>query len=167
MSSVFYHKLERSDIALTHSHSETVHSPDEMTQRAYELLKESGFKLTKKRRELIDIFSNDQRYFKATEIHERLSADRPTMSYNTTYRNLYDFAEIGILEMTEYNQEQMFKVSCFPNTHHHHFICTQCGKVIPIHACPMDQVESDLSGAEIQSHRFEVFGLCPQCAQAG
>lgn len=147
-----------------HHHHPEEHTVEEIIQEAIELLKSSGFKLTNKRKEIIDIFANDQRYFKATEVHDILSAENPTMSYNTTYRNLYDFTEIGILEVTEYNQEQMFKISCFPDHHHHHFICTNCGKVLPIHACPMENIESDLTGVQIQSHRFEVFGLCSDCA---
>lgn len=140
------------------------HSFEETRDEAIAMLKEAGLKLTKKRQEIIDIFAQDQKYYRAIDVHDILSSENPTMSYNTTYRNLYDFTEIGILEVTEYNQEQLFKISCFPDHHHHHFICTNCGKVIPIHACPMAKIESELPGVQVQSHRFEVFGLCEECA---
>ena len=86
------------------------------------------------------------------------------MSYNTTYRNLYDFVKIGLLESTEYQNEQLFRISCEgEDHHHHHFICTNCGKTIPLEICPMDHIQTDLSQVEVQMHRFEVFGLCADC----
>ncbi len=146
------------------TYKEQNHSFEETRDEAIGMLKNAGLKLTKKRQEIIDIFARDQKYYRAIDIHDILSAENPTMSYNTTYRNLYDFTELGILEVTEYNQEQLFKISCFPDHHHHHFICTNCGKVIPIHACPMEKIETDLPGVKVQTHRFEVFGLCEECA---
>lgn len=133
-----------------------------------ERLKEAGFKMTKKRKEILEIFIEEGKYLRAKDIHEELTNKYPSMSYNTTYRNIYDFIEIGILESTEYNQEQLFKINCIDSAddadhHHHHFICRMCGKSIPLKACPMDNISTDLSGVLIENHRFEVFGLCEVC----
>lgn len=138
-----------------------------LIEEGMERLKEAGFKLTKKRREILTLFAANQRYITALNIHSALQASYPTMSYNTTYRNLYDFVDVGILETTEYQQEQLFRFSCHPHQdghhHHHHFICTNCGHTILLDACPLDHISTDLSEVEIQSHRFEVFGLCADC----
>ena len=58
-----------------------------------EKLKEAGFKSTKKRQEIIELFAENQRYLNAAFIHQEMSERYPTMSYNTTYRNIYDFVE--------------------------------------------------------------------------
>ncbi|UUX34351.1 Fur family transcriptional regulator [Fundicoccus culcitae] len=131
-------------------------------------LKAAGFKMTKKRQEILEIFIEEGKYLRAKEIHDRLTNKYPSMSYNTTYRNIYDFIKVGILESTEYNQEQLFKINCMDqehdsNHHHHHFICRLCGLSIPLKACPMDHIDTDLSDVLIESHRFEVFGLCATC----
>ncbi|MGX7108217.1 Fur family transcriptional regulator [Facklamia miroungae] len=141
---------------------------EELVNEGLKVLKNTGFKITKKRREILSLFAENQQYLSALAIHKALEAKYPTMSYNTTYRNLYDFVEVGILETTEYQQEQLFRYNCHlshdsSHHHHHHFICTNCGKTILLDACPMQQVTTDLSGVEIQSHRFEVFGLCAEC----
>lgn len=128
-------------------------------------MKDAGFKLTKKRREILEYFAKENRYLNALNVHAHMVKTYPTLSYNTTYRNLYDFVNIGILEGTEYNQEQMFRMACLGESHHHHFICTQCGVTIPLDACPMDHVTTDLSQVKIEWHRFEVFGKCRQCAE--
>lgn len=144
-------------------HHHESQAPEEIVEEALSQLKDQGFKMTKKRREIIEIFAHSSRYHTAKFIHQTLAQKYPTMSYNTTYRNLYDFVEEGILESTEYNQEQLFRISCQTDHHHHHFICTKCGMTIPLDACPMEDIRTDLSGVEVSSHRFEVFGLCGQC----
>lgn len=140
---------------------------EKLVQLGMDILKAGGFKITQKRRELLTIFAQNQRYLTAQNIHQALVKKYPTMSYNTTYRNLYDFVELGILESTEYQQEQLFRYNCFDtghaHHHHHHFICTNCGRTIQIEVCPMDQVKNYLQNVKIESHRFEVFGLCQSC----
>lgn len=142
----------------------------ELVAAGIEKLKEAGFKSTKKRQEIIELFAENQRYLNAAFIHQEMSERYPTMSYNTTYRNIYDFVEVGLLEATEFNQEQLFRINCHildqhsHHDHHHHFICRNCGLTLLLDACPMQQVTTDLSEVVIESHRFEVFGLCKNCA---
>ncbi|MGO4927689.1 Fur family transcriptional regulator [Fundicoccus sp. Sow4_D5] len=151
--------------------SKQISQTSELVTAGIKQLKAAGFKLTKKRQEIIELFAQTQRYLSATHIHQEMSERYPTMSYNTTYRNIYDFVEIGLLESTEYNQEQLFRFDCYllnekkvENHHHHHFICRECGLTLLLDACPMQQVTTDLTGVVIESHRFEVFGLCRECA---
>lgn len=157
---------------LSHDHNHTHHNhshtydAEELMTFGLKQIKESGLKMTKKRKELLEIFANDQRYMSAQTVHQVMSEQYPTMSYNTTYRNIYDFVELGILEATEYDQEQLFRIHCIGEGHHHHFICHQCGFTIPLDTCPMSQVETDLSDVVIEQHRFEIFGLCKKCAAA-
>lgn len=135
---------------------------------ALKQLRKHGFKITKKRKEILEIFNRNKRYMNAKTIHEELTKNYPTMSYNTTYRNIYDFVNTGILEATEYNGEQYFRKNCLENGHHHHhFICTNCGMAIPLKVCPMELniVEKAIEGLDVQSHRFEIFGLCQDCRE--
>lgn len=154
-----------------HNHeSNHEHSPssiEAMVEIGLKRFKDAGFKMTKKRKEILEYFAKEDRYVSALDVHKHMVEKYPTLSYNTTYRNLYDFVETGLLEGTEYNQEQMFRFACSPdsNHHHHHFICTSCGVTIPLDACPMSQVTTDLSMVTIESHRFEVFGKCANCSE--
>ena len=139
-------------------------NPEEIVAASLQILKEAGFKITQKRREIIEIFANEQSYHKAKEIYSYLAEKYPTMSYNTTYRNLYDFVDYGILETTEYQQEQLFRIACnHDHNHHHHFICTSCGMTIALDICPMNLLGDSLNDVQVDSHRFEVFGLCQAC----
>lgn len=133
-------------------------------EAAIQKLKEAGYKYTHKRERMIEVFSHEDRYLSAKQVQQLLEEEFPTMSYDTIYRNLYDFTHLKILEMTELNGEKRFRFGCNHSaTHHHHFICENCGRTKELAYCPMPEVEEALSGCKIQSHRFEIFGLCEDC----
>ncbi|EAC5411767.1 transcriptional repressor, partial [Listeria monocytogenes] len=67
---------------------------------------------------------------------------------------------------TELNGEQKFRFRCCQEVeHHHHFICTVCGKTEEIHMCPMNFFEEQLKGCSIEGHRFEILGRCADCCE--
>ena len=136
--------------------------------QALETLKANGLKYTKKRAAMISYLATSNRYVPARELHQFMSEEYPGLSYDTIYRNLHDFSEIGILEETELNGEMKFRFHCCVHSgdehhHHHHFICTSCGKTKELTLCPMDFFQDQLPGCTIESHRFEIFGRCEDC----
>lgn len=131
--------------------------------RAWEILKENGYKKTDKRELILNMFEETDRYLTARDLLDVLKKDFPGMSYDTIYRNLATFVELGILEETELNGERNFRMHCDVDHHHHHFICLQCGKVKEVSICPMEKMQELLPGYEIQAHKFEIYGKCPDC----
>lgn len=137
---------------------------DSTTQEALHKLKQHGLKHTKIREDIINLFVQEKRYLSAKYVQSTLEKENPSLSFDTIYRNLYSFVEIGILEMTELNNEKLFQVTCLRDDHHHHhFICQQCGKTIQLEMCPMDFFEQQLENCRLLSHRFEIFGVCSEC----
>jgi len=135
-------------------------------KEAMQQLKEHGFKYTKKRETIISYLAKTNRYVAAKELHDFLSRKYTGISYDTIYRNLRDFASIGILEDTELEGEMKFRFNCSiqgANHHHHHFICSVCGKTKEITTCPMEFFQDQLPGCSIEEHRFEIYGHCEDC----
>lgn len=133
------------------------------------LLKEKGYKYTDKRRAMIELLVKEDRYISARYVSEMLSEQFPGLSFDTIYRNLNTYEEIGILETTELKGEKHFKIGCVNvGHHHHHHICLNCGKAKTIHIDVCSNLNiKELEGYQIDSHKFEIYGLCPDCIRLG
>lgn len=136
---------------------------------AVKILKANNYKLTKQRQSLLNILANhEDRYMELTELDQLMRQEYPKMSYNTIYRNIKEFSEIGIVEenQNENDGKTEVKLDCNErHTHHHHFICNNCGKVRELQMCPLSFFSEQLPGAEIRGHHFELYGLCADCKQ--
>ncbi|MGM8211999.1 Fur family transcriptional regulator [Virgibacillus sp. W0430] len=129
------------------------------------LLNKNGYKTTKRRKDILDFFANADGYRTAKELNDFMESRYEGISFDTVYRNLHLYHELGILEGTELKGEKHFRMKCGDH-HHHHFICNDCGKTKKLDICPMDEVEALLKNFQVIGHKFEVYGLCPVCQNA-
>lgn len=136
------------------------------TNRALEKLKEHGYKYTDKREDMIAFFENSNGYRTARDLSKHMKPRYDGISFDTIYRNLNLFHDLGILEMTELEGEKHFRIKCDTNHHHHHFICLTCGKTTELDICPMNAIREELKEYRIEDHKFEVYGRCPECKSA-
>lgn len=134
-----------------------------MMDEAVRLLRQKGYKMTKRRKDILHFFTIDRdKYKTARSLYEYMEAKYPGMSFDTVYRNLHLYEQLNILEVTELNAEKHFRMAT-KDSHHHHFICKSCGIAKKIMFCPMDYVTDALAQYKIDDHKFEVYGRCPTC----
>ncbi|MDC3417897.1 Fur family transcriptional regulator [Aquibacillus salsiterrae] len=129
---------------------------------ALTILKEHGYKYTGKREDILSFFATEDRYRTAKDLLQYMEPNYSGISFDTIYRNLHLFREVGILESTDLNGEKHFRMKC-AHHHHHHFICKDCGLTKEIETCPMETVKTELQSFAIEDHKFEIYGLCPAC----
>ena len=137
-----------------------------MIDQALQLLKSHNYKITKQRRTMLEYLSGfRENYVNVTKIDEHMRELFPGISHDTVYRNIREFAEIGIFETKSRPNGTCVKYQCdFNQMHHHHFVCRKCGRVQEIKICPLD-FQKQLPGCVIEDHRFELTGLCSECAE--
>lgn len=133
-----------------------------IVEEAIQVLKDEGHKYTNKRRDMISLFVNEDKYISAKYIQESLKNEYAGLSFDTIYRNLYLFKDLNIVESTEIDGEMLFRIAC-KSHHHHHFICESCGMTKVIDFCPMEKIKTQIPDVEIASHKLEVYGKCEAC----
>jgi len=138
---------------------------DTTIEQAVAILRRNQLKITKQRQALIDyLVTYKDHYVAISEVDEHMRTLFPGMSHNTIYRNVKEFETLGLLELKAQANQTLVKYQCdFKHQHHHHFICSNCGKVQELEACPRDAFEAELPGCTITVHRIELYGLCADC----
>ncbi|AVQ36095.1 Fur family transcriptional regulator [Staphylococcus kloosii] len=132
------------------------------TEEAIQILKQDGHKYTDKRRDMLNIFVEEDKYINAKHIQQQMDTNYPGISFDTIYRNLHLFKDLNIIEGTELDGEMKFRIACTDH-HHHHFICERCGDTKVIEFCPMDAIQKHLPNVAINTHKLEVYGICEKC----
>ena len=93
-------------------------------------------------------------------------ADKLSIDQATCYRNLTLFRKIGLISDIVVGGQRMVELTDSFGSHHHHFSCGQCGKVIDFDS---ETIEAAISGAAgelgvaVSSHQLEIIGVCASC----
>ena len=137
---------------------------NEQLQEAVNALKNTTVRMTPQRHAILEYLHNSMSHPTADEIYKALEGKFPNMSVATVYNNLRVFKEVGIVKELTYGDSSS-RFDCV-TTDHYHVICTECGKIVDFHYPGLDEVETlaeHVTGFEIESHRMEVYGTCPEC----
>jgi Fe2+ or Zn2+ uptake regulation protein len=139
------------------------------TEQFATALDRAGYAMTEPRRVVATLVEQRDGHFTALDLvndarHRRLGVGRATI-----FRALELFGELGLVERLDLPNGEHAYVACEPQ-HHHHVVCKRCGRGSEIADCGIDELAAAVerqTGYAIDTHRFELFGLCPNCrAQA-
>ena len=129
------------------------------------VLRRHGYKLTPQRRAVIRTIASSQDHLTPAEIYERVHQDYPNIGLVTIYRTLDMLAKLELIcELHTGGSCHSYTISA--PEHHHHLICSNCGKVVDFTGYNLSELEQRLSletGFEIEGHLLEFIGLCQAC----
>jgi Fe2+ or Zn2+ uptake regulation protein len=126
-------------------------------------LEESGLRCTPQRYAVMAFLTEQKRHPTAAEIFEAVNRVDPRSSRATTYNNLRDLVEAGLVrEVAVEGRGARFDVK---GVRHHHFICDRCGNVEDIAWYDVPKPASASLGKRIVREYEVIFrGLCAKCA---
>ena len=108
-------------------------------------------------------------FVSAQDLHLVLRNHGSTVGLATVYRALADLASAGEADSIQATSaagtaETLFR-AC-GQSHHHHLICTSCGKTVEIAAATVEKWADAIAvenGFTETSHVIEIYGRCTAC----
>jgi len=126
-------------------------------------LDESGLRCTPQRYAVMAFLMEHHGHPTAAEIFEAVNSMDPRSSRATTYNNLRDLVQAGLVrEVAVEGRAARFDVN---GLQHHHFICDHCGNVEDIKWYDVPKPAAGSLGKRIVRGSEVIFrGLCAECA---
>jgi Fur family transcriptional regulator, peroxide stress response regulator len=126
-------------------------------------LEGSGLRCTPQRYAVMAFLLEHNSHPTAVEIFEAVNRADPRCSRATTYNNLRDLVQAGLVrEVAVEGRAARFDAK---GIRHHHFICDRCGKVEDIKWYGVPRPASGSLGKRILRQCELIFrGLCAKCA---
>ncbi len=137
-----------------------------MNLRHADVLKNSNLKATPKRLALMSLLAKASVYLGPQKIWDALRKEFKTLGLPTVYRNLEELVDAGLVTRIHHPNRQLYYYLCQNPSHHHHFICLECGRVEDIDFCAEAQLAKEVNRkhqGKVLSHVLQVNGLCRLC----
>lgn len=128
-------------------------------------LRESEYRLTPQRVELIRLIAASDGHPSASHLYEQIKVQFPTMSLATVYKTLDLLKELGeVLEIGLRDDSHYDGNKPYP---HPHLICLKCQKIMDGELDTavqsiIQEVENNF-GFQIVKHQLDFYGICPDC----
>ena len=127
-------------------------------------LEGSGLRCTAQRYAVMAFLMECKRHPTAAEIFEAVNRVDPRSSRATTYNNLRDLVEAGLVrEVAAEGRAARFDAK---GVRHHHFICDRCGDVEDMECYDVPKPSLGSLGKRVVRDCEVIFrGLCTKCAR--
>ena len=130
------------------------------------ILRQRGRKLTPQRRAVLEVIAHSRNHLTPADIYHKVGQQYPGIGLVTVYRTLEALAELGLVCKVHAEGGCRSYLMRRPAEHHHHLICSGCGRVVDFTGCDLVELEQGLSretGFEVEGHLLEFYGHCPDC----
>jgi Fe2+ or Zn2+ uptake regulation protein len=130
------------------------------------VLRDHGFRSTEGRLFLLAILKRTTRPLSVPDIAKEVGRNLDEVN---VYRALEALCDAGVLSRSH----ALLGAARYeyPHSHHHHVICTDCGRTEDVEDCMDGNIEervlkSSPAFASVKAHALEFFGTCKPCASS-
>jgi len=127
-----------------------------------------GARNTRQRSAVVDVLQEIDRFASAQSIHRELTDRGQKVGLTTVYRTLQTLTEVGAVDALNSDTGETLYRHCLTDRHHHHLVCTNCGRSEEIDGGPVEEWAKETAekyGFELSGHDAEIFGVCQTCRQ--
>ena len=135
--------------------------------------KGDGFRWTLTRKAILDLLSRTSKHMSAQEIYDTLLKSYPGIGLSTIYRTLDLLSRMGLVNRLNIGEgKSRYEYRSGEEKAHHHFICTNCGKIIDYidfldeELDLVGKIEKNLARKYnfiVKDHNIDFYGLCKDC----
>ena len=122
--------------------------------------------MTRQRAAVVETLRGMDKFVSAKTIHEQLLDDGDSVGLTTVYRTLQSLAEVNAVDVLHSPDGETLYRDCLSGHHHHHLVCTECGRSEEIEGGPVEKWAELIAaryGYELSGHDAEVYGVCRRC----
>ncbi|PAT04057.1 transcriptional repressor [Corynebacterium sp. NML 150383] len=125
-----------------------------------------GARMTRQRTAVVETLRDVDKFATAKEIHAELDARGEKVGLTTVYRTLQSLAEIDAVDVLQNADGETLFRHCITEHHHHHLVCTKCGRSEEIDGGPIEAWARETAnsyGYRLVAHDAEIYGICAEC----
>ena len=141
----------------------------------HESFRDRGYRITAPRQAVLNVLSGTSDHLSAEDVYFEIHKIHPNIGLTTVYRTLELFVQMGLASKFDFGDgRSRYELSDGPKgmRHHHHLVCTNCGRIIDYtdyikeEMELLKQTEEALSrkfNFKITNHIIQFCGLCDKC----
>ena len=129
-------------------------------------LKKKGLKLTPQRKLVVDAIHEAKDHLTAEDVITRVQDRMPQVHKSTIYRTLDLLEGAGCVFKSELGDHFIYHHA--DEGHHHHLVCSKCGKTIECDEHLFTPVEDSLArehGFRVNFKHLVISGICEECSR--
>jgi Fur family ferric uptake transcriptional regulator len=142
----------------------------DQTTRIVQAFEDAGYQTTPHRRLMAELVAGSRGHFSAADLMDRARQRRAKVGRATIFRALELLTSLRVVERLDLPNRSHAYVLCDPDEHHHHLVCSRCGRSVDVADGELARLVDEIgrrNGYRIETHRLELFGICPLCAGTG
>jgi Fur family ferric uptake transcriptional regulator len=129
-------------------------------------LSSRGFRSTRQRTRIAEIFFDMGGHHSVEEIHALLRQQTEGAGHATIYRTMKLLVDCGMAKARHFGDGLTRYEAFEEGEHHDHLICTDCGMIVEFENDTIESLQDAIAlqhGFTLKHHRMELYGLCSTC----
>ena len=138
-------------------------------QKFDQFVANEGLRRTGQRAKVLDVFLATEKHVTVQELYDLVRRKYKRIGYATVARTVKLICESGLCRHVDFGDGALRYEHKYDHEHHDHLICVKCGKFEEIFSPELEDLQHELVRKHDyiqQSHKLDIFGFCPECANA-